>query len=136
MNELESNTGSIASSEEYPSDALALITGGSGGLGAACANVLRSRGVKTLTVDIASGADLRCDITDEQQVVQLRQQISKDGDIVNILVNSAGVQGPESMVTETEYYHWQHTFRVNVDGAFLMCKHFAPAMLEAGWAVL
>jgi len=133
VNDLQHGSTGSPSPGEYPTDALALITGGSGGLGAACAQVLRSRGVEVLTVDVAPGADLQCDITDEQQVVQLCHQISQSGRIVNILVNSAGVQGPESRVTETKYDQWQRTFRVNVDGTFLMCKHFAPAMLASEW---
>ncbi|GAA4114298.1 SDR family NAD(P)-dependent oxidoreductase [Enteractinococcus coprophilus] len=119
--------------DEYPVGALALITGGGGGLGAACAELLRHRGVRVCTVDLNPGADYQCDISDEQQVADLRQRVVEDGKSVDILINSAGLQGPESALADTEYRHWQQTMRVNVDGVFLMCKYFAPGMIAAGW---
>src|SRR5699024_4962862 len=96
---------------QYPAGALALVTGGGGGLGAACANLLSERGVDVFTVDKALGADFQCDITDEVQVVQLRNNIRDSGRTVNILINSAGVQGPEAALTDTPYAQWQDTFR-------------------------
>jgi NAD(P)-dependent dehydrogenase (short-subunit alcohol dehydrogenase family) len=119
--------------DEYPTGALALITGGGGGLGAACADLLRHRRVQVCTVDLNPAADYQCDITDGQQVADLRQRLVADGKSVNILINSAGVQGPESALAETDYQHWQQTMRVNVDGVFLMCKYFVPGMVASGW---
>lgn len=118
---------------EYPEDALALITGGGRGLGAACAELLRHRGVQVRTVDLSPAADYQCDITDEQQVRDLRDRLLDAGKSVNILINSAGVQGPESALADTDYLQWQHTMRVNLDGVFLMCKHFGPDMVAARW---
>lgn len=118
---------------EYPADALALITGGGGGLGAASAELLRHRGVRVCTVDLSPDADYQCDISDEHQVADLRARLLEDGKRVNILVNSAGLQGPESALADTDYKQWQKTMRVNVDGVFLMCKHFVPDMVAAGW---
>ena len=118
---------------EYPGDALALITGGGGGLGAACAQLLRHRGVQVCTVDVTPGADEQCDITDEEQVRNLHARLRQDGKTVNILINSAGVQGPESALADTDYHQWQQAFRVNSDGVFLMCKHFLPDMVATGW---
>src|SRR5699024_12493209 len=31
------------------------------------------------------------------------------------------------------YEQWQNTFRVNVDGSFLICKYFGPDMVASGW---
>lgn len=118
---------------EYPAGALALITGGGGGLGAACAELLRHRGVQVCTVDLAPGADYQCDISDESQVAELRTRLLADGKFVSILINSAGLQGPESALADTDYHQWQKTMRVNVDGVFLMCKHFVPDMAASGW---
>ena len=118
---------------EYPAGAQALITGGGGGLGAACADLLRHRGVQVCTVDLAPEADYQCDISDETQVAELRTRLLADGKSVNILINSAGLQGPESALADTDYHQWQKTMRVNVDGVFLMCKHFVPDMVASGW---
>ncbi|OAV51140.1 SDR family NAD(P)-dependent oxidoreductase [Enteractinococcus helveticum] len=133
MSVQESSNDSAIIDAEYPAGALALITGGGGGLGAACADLLRHRGVQVCTVDLAPKADYQCDISDEQQVADLRARLVEDGKSVNILINSAGLQGPESALADTDYDQWQQTMRVNVDGVFLMCKHFVPDMVASGW---
>lgn len=86
-----------------------------------------------LTVDMTPGADFQCDITDEAQVANMLNDIQSRGQVVNIVVNSAGVQGPETTLAETTYEQWQNTFRVNVDGSFLICKYFGPDMVASGW---
>lgn len=127
------NRAPLQNTGEYPSGAVAVVTGGAGGLGSACAELLTSRGVTVVTADVSDAADFVCDITDEHSVRQLRLEVEQSVGSANILVNAAGVQGPESSVVETEYSAWQHTFRVNLDGAFLMSKHFAPAMVDQRW---
>jgi len=48
-------------------------------------------------------------------------------------VNSAGVVGPSRPLIDVGLDEWRATFRVNVDGTFLLCRAFAPAMVSAGW---
>ena len=114
---------------KYPAQARAIVTGGARGLGAACAERLRAEGVEVITVDLLPDADEQCDITDEAQVEALAARAGE----VNILVNCAGIQGPEAPLLDTELSAWQQTFRVNVDGMFLMCKHFGRGMVDRGW---
>ena len=42
----------------------AIVTGGANGLGLACARRLRADGIEVITVDIASDADIRLDVSD------------------------------------------------------------------------
>ena len=112
-----------------PSTGTALVTGGASGIGAATANRLRADGIRVITADIGPGADLRLDVTDEQAVNKLRDTVGP----VAILVNSAGVVGPSAPLVDLDLDAWRTTFRVNVDGTFLMCRAFAPGMIEAGW---
>ena len=75
------------------------------------------------------GADERLDITDPDAVHALRDALGP----VGILVNSAGVVGPSRPLTELGLDEWRTTFRINVDGTFLMCRAFVPGMVAAGW---
>jgi 2-dehydro-3-deoxy-L-rhamnonate dehydrogenase (NAD+) len=52
---------------------------------------------------------------------------------VDILINSAGVIGPSAALFDVELAAWRKTFAVNVDGVFLMCRTYGPAMVTAGW---
>lgn len=113
----------------YPTRATALVTGGASGIGAACAKRLVDAGVRVTTADIAPGADDYLDVTDPDSVDRLRTRVGK----VDILVNSAGIVGPSAPVTDVDFTDWQRTFRVNVDGTFLMCRAFTPGMIESGW---
>jgi len=113
----------------YPKGARALVSGGTGGLGAACARRLRTEGVEVITVDVHPDADHRCDIGDESGVEALAAAVGP----VDILVNSAGIQGPESALVGTSLADWHRVFRVNTDGTFLLCRAFVPGMIKKGW---
>ncbi|TSD45738.1 SDR family oxidoreductase [Rhodococcus sp. KBS0724] len=115
--------------QSYPEGAVALITGGASGIGAACSKLLSDNGVRTITADIAEGADERLDVTDAAAVDDLRARIGK----VDILINSAGIVGPSAPLVDVSLADWQRTFRINVDGTFLMCRAFVPGMVASGW---
>lgn len=107
----------------------AVVTGGASGLGAASAARLAADGITVITLDIAPGADLTVDVTDAAAV---RAAAAKVGPI-DILINSAGVVGPNKPLWEIERREWDHTFAVNVTGTFNLCQAFVPAMRERGW---
>jgi 3-oxoacyl-[acyl-carrier protein] reductase len=107
----------------------AIITGGASGLGAAAATRLRADGVETITVDRAGDADELLDVTDEAAIAGLAARIGA----VDILVNSAGIVGPNMPLVETELDAWRATLEVNVLGTVAMMRAFVPGMVEAGW---
>jgi NAD(P)-dependent dehydrogenase (short-subunit alcohol dehydrogenase family) len=107
----------------------ALITGGRSGIGAAAAVRLAADGVRVLTLDLAEGADLRVDVTDAAAVRAAAASIGA----VDILVNSAGVVGPNVPLWEVAVDDWDRTFAVNVRGVFNTCHAFVPPMRERGW---
>ena len=113
----------------YPDGVLALVTGGASGIGAATASRLRGDGVRVVTADLAPGADERLDVTDPDAVAALIAVLGP----VGILVHSAGIVGPSKPVVDLELEQWRTTFRVNVDGTFLMCRAVVPGMVAAGW---
>src|SRR3954454_17964394 len=107
----------------------AVITGGVSGLGRAGAIRLRQDGVEVVTLDVADGADLVVDITDAAAVQAAAGQVGP----VDILVNSAGIVGPNAPLWEVPLEGWERTFAVNVHGTFNTCRAFVPGMRERGW---
>lgn len=107
----------------------ALVTGGASGLGAAAAERLRADGMRVVTVDLAPTADLVLDVSDEAALAAAVEQIGG----VDVLINSAGVVGPNRPLLETTTEEWQRTLAVNVLGTVATIRAFAPAMVERGW---
>lgn len=107
----------------------AVVTGGMSGLGAATAERLAADGIDVVTVDIAPGADVVLDISDSRAVASAAADLGP----VDILINSAGVVGPNAPLWEIAAEDWARTFAVNVNGTFNLCHAFAPGMIEKGW---
>ena len=105
------------------------MTGGCSGLGAACVTRLRTDRIEVLTLDVSPEADIRVDITD---TVAVQQAVSAAGPI-DILVNSAGIVGPNKPLWEVDVDDWKRTFDVNVVGLFAVTKAVIPGMIERGW---
>jgi len=70
-----------------------------------------------------------CDISDSAAVTSLREEV---GDI-SILVNSAGIVGPNKPTWEVSDREWRQTMSINLDGIFFLSRAFIPAMKIAGW---
>ena len=90
----------------------ALVTGGASGLGAAAAKRLRAEGLQVTTLDLIN-ADVTADVADEQTLRRVAGQIGP----VDVLVNSAGIVGPNKPLLETTVQDWRRVFDVNVLGA-------------------
>ncbi len=107
----------------------AIITGGQSGLGAACAVRLRADGIEVVTFDMSPDADFTLDITDATAVSAAVEACGP----ADILVNSAGIVGPNAPLLLTDPEGWRRTFDVNVHGTFTVIQAVAPAMVERGW---
>jgi 3-oxoacyl-[acyl-carrier protein] reductase len=107
----------------------ALITGGARGLGAATATRLRTDGIEVITADRAGDVDELIDITDAGAVADLAARLGP----VDILVNSAGIVGPNMPLVDTTADDWRTTFEVNVFGTAAMMRAFVPGMIQLGW---
>ncbi len=121
---------------------VALVTGGSQGIGLGIAQVFleqgagvpvvakRAQSLKTMTTQIVSSDRLErfagdvSKSTDMQAVVTAAVQ--RFGGL-DILVNSAGIQRYGNVV-DTEEHTWNEVFDVNVKGAFLASKYAVPQM--------
>ena len=125
---------------------LALVTGGSRGIGLAAARDLGHRGATVVLVgrdrDRARSAaerlcdegidavGLGCDVGDPGQVADLAASVGPLG-AVDVLVLSAGVMSSRASKTlRTDPAEWSEVMRTNLDGAFLPISAFVPAMVE------
>ena len=107
----------------------ALVTGGASGLGAATAQRLRNDGLTVVTLDVAEGADITVDVIDDPA---LRAAADGIGD-VDVLVNSAGIVGPNKPFLQTTAEEWRHVLDVNVLGTVNTMRVFIPGMRSRGW---
>jgi NAD(P)-dependent dehydrogenase (short-subunit alcohol dehydrogenase family) len=107
----------------------ALVTGGQSGLGAACVRRLREDGLEVLSLDRGDGADLVVDVRDAAQVDDAVRRAGP----VDVLVNSAGIVGPNRELCDVTDEEWATVFDVNVAGTMRMLRAVLPGMRERGW---
>jgi 3-oxoacyl-[acyl-carrier protein] reductase len=124
-------------------DKVAVITGGSRGIGAAIAKAFYHNGANVALLDInnkecqeralavdASGSHviaLQADVTDETQVQKAVEQILERFEQIDILVNSAGILH-HVPIEEKTVADFEKIIKVNLTGAFIMCKTIVPIM--------
>jgi 2-hydroxycyclohexanecarboxyl-CoA dehydrogenase len=107
----------------------ALVTGGSGGIGAAVAARLAADGMDVVVIDLHGEGAIKLDVTDFEAV---HQAIAELGPLA-VLVNNAGVDDELRPFTETDPGSWRRMLAVNLEGA-MSCTHAAlPAMQAAGY---
>ena len=106
-----------------------MVTGGMSGLGAATAIRLEEDGVTVVRFDIANGADVVVDVSDSQAVEAAAAEVGP----VDILINCAGIVGPNKPLVEVTDDEWDRVFAINVKGTFNLCRAFVPGMRERGW---
>ena len=106
----------------------ALITGGTKGIGHAITAKLRDSGYDVITCARETSVDVRCDVSDRSQVLQMFNQIGP----VDILINNVGGvhTSPFLKLTEEE---WDWHFQLNVKSIFYCTQAFLPAMVEKKW---
>lgn len=127
---------------------VALITGGSGGLGTVFARALAGAGadiallgrrvdaVQTVADALQTETGRRtlavaADVTDAEQVRAAVSQVQAECGHLDILVNSAGVNIRRPSL-EFSLDDWQHVLGVNLTGTFLCSQAAAAVMIEAG----
>jgi 3-oxoacyl-[acyl-carrier protein] reductase len=130
------------------SNSVAVVTGGSRGIGLAIASALASLGFAVVIAgrDKArldrSSAELRlmgrkcegivCDVTSLVSVAQLGEQLREGYGRVDVLVNNAGIGGSASLLHELDPEAWDAIFHTNVRGAFYVMRTVVPLMIAAG----
>ena len=105
-----------------------VVTGGARGIGARLVGELRERGAEVTSTDILPGCDIVCDVSDEQDVVSLFDQV---GDIDGLVNNAALLVGRRPF-QEISVDEWDRMMAVNVRGTFLCSREASKHMPNGG----
>ena len=113
---------------------VALVTGGSRGLGRADALTLERAGAQVVVLDVEeANTTIVCDVTDRSQVDEaVRRTVDEHGS-VDILVNNAGTLDHLAQFGDQRPELWERDLRVNLTGAFNCAQAAWPHMQERGW---
>ena len=124
---------------------IAVVTGGSSGLGQGAATVLAAQGVRVVVIarresilntwsQSAKGetAVLVADLSDRTALTDIAAEAARPFGTPDILINAAGVntRQPADEVTDA---HWDLTQNLNVAAPFFLAKAMVPGMRARGW---
>jgi len=123
---------------------IAVVTGASGGIGSAGALALAEAGADVALIgrnraklDAAADAVkvagrralvIEAEVTDEAAVNAAAAEVEAGLGPADILFNNAGITSPR-LLADLPLDEWQRVIDVNLTGAYLCCRAFAPAML-------
>lgn len=116
---------------------VAIVTGGSGGIGSALVAILRERGYSVVPFDVrpalpAADDEFRTvDITRSAEVDRAVTEVVLRHGRLDAVVNAAGVLECYA-VDDTPESVWDRVMAVNVKGAFLMSRAAIPHLRTAG----
>jgi NAD(P)-dependent dehydrogenase (short-subunit alcohol dehydrogenase family) len=114
-----------------------VITGAAGGIGAASAALFMEEGATVVGVDMTAGSpgqlEVQVDVTDEQAVRALYDDVAERYGRIDVLFNNAGISPPDdASILDTELEAWQRVQDVNLRSVFLCCKYGLPHLIAAG----
>lgn len=129
---------------------VAVVTGASSGIGSGIAKSLASAGatvivnypsersiedakavLKEITDAGGTGMTYQCDVSKEDQVVKMFQDVVAEYQTVDILINNAGIQ-KDSKFTEMTMDQWNAVIGVNLTGQFLCAREAIKEFLRRG----
>lgn len=118
-----------------------IVTGGGSGIGRATAVLFAKMGATAIVVDnddsagqetvrIVNGCGgssifLYADISQEQDVIRLKDEVLAKYSCIKTLINNAAIMR-FSKVVDLSIEDWDAVMAVNIRGTFLMCKYFIP----------
>lgn len=123
---------------------VALITGGSRGIGRETAVVLARQGANVCVIDVLetettvklvkeSGQEalgLKTDITKSQEVANAVKRALEYFGKIDILCNIAGIATPPNQTYDILEKDWDLTLNINLKGTFLCTKFVLPSMIK------
>jgi len=127
------------------SDRVTLITGGSRGIGAACARACAAEGhavavnfraetdkamevVEAINAAGGRAIAIQADTSDEAQVIAMFDTVTRELGPLTGLVNNAGIHGPRVRVEDMQATDIDHVLGVNVRGYFICAREAVKRM--------
>jgi NAD(P)-dependent dehydrogenase (short-subunit alcohol dehydrogenase family) len=127
---------------------VAVVTGGSGGIGGAICTLFANVGAAVACVDLdedkaramaqsitAAGGraiGVGCDVASEASTLAAAARIVAELGRPTVLVNGAAMLDRSGTILEIDLDEWDKVHRVNLTGSYLMSRAVLPAMIEAG----
>ena len=127
---------------------VALVTGGSSGIGRAAAGAFAREGAWTVVADVnvAAGQEtveqiqaadgtatfVQCDVSDAADVENMVRHARSAYGRLDCAFNNAGIEGELANTADCTEENWDRTLGVNLKGVWLCMKYEIPAMLEHG----
>lgn len=122
---------------------IAVVTGGASGIGLATTKKLLSEGANVVILDLKMDEEiinslgenvlyLKCDVSNEENVKNCIEKITKKFNHIDYLVANAGIGGSASKPHEVSMDEWNKVISVNQTGIFLLNKYVINEMLKNG----
>ena len=113
---------------------VAIVTGGSSGIGAAVAERLRDEGARVASFDLAATAPegvlaLTGDVRSSADIEAAFDRAESELGPLDVLVCSAGITGNSLRTVDVSDDEWRRVFAINADGVFF-CNRSAVARME------
>jgi len=137
--------------ESKEQDKVAVITGGSRGIGLAIAQTFAASGysvvitgrdekrLRTAAEELkkhqAQVAAMICDVRDPASVEKLFQEIRKQHSVIDVLINNAGVAHALASVDKLPVETWKEVIGTNLTGTFLVTREALP-LIRAGGTIV
>ena len=122
-------------------DKTAIITGGGSGFGASMAELFAKNGAKVIVADLnldgarrisekIKGYAVEVDVSNAKSVEQMKIDVLKKYESVDIVVNNAGTTHLPAPMETIEEAEFDRVFNVNCKSVYLTAKHFVPHFKE------
>lgn len=129
---------------------VAIVTGGSFGIGRATALAFAKRGAKVVVVDWKENAEtvdlikksggealfMKCDVSKDSEVKAMVDKTIATFGRLDYAFNNAGIEGAQGNTQDCTEENFDKTIRVNLKGIWLCMKHEIPEMIKQGKGVI